>query len=478
MEKLRKNKLRVLIFGIIAFAINLNSNAQNLSSSINENTVEFIEIPSDGVDIATFALGKTEVTNQQYVEFLNSAMGDGLITVVDESPTVMMIYDNEGNQLINILGSRVVKDHDNNGVYQLWEMENPLNRCMIDYNIGTNLFSVIDPNEVEWEIYFDNTIYPNVVDHITDWCEFHDFWSEGNVLNLDITDIVIFLKTEVYVGGDLANGEVRTDITFAGQLDMDCELPTLEEVKHWPVNHIRYYGAKAFADYYEYLLPSIEELRWSGKGGYPNRQFATDDGIISDENTVYNGGYDKSDGKHKGHAQVVAYFNSKPNPYGVYDLGGNVTEWTRTANNDPAYNARDMSGGNPAMIKIDGAWPRPDEFCEITSCTYTNLNRGNDHFGFRVSKIIPSTRIYNTVDNKTLINIFPNPTTSDIYINLGKKEKDLKIILSNNLGQIVLIKEFKEVNILSLNIDRPAGVYFLKIAVNGKESKTMKILKK
>ena len=384
MRQINKNKLKAVFLGIIAFAININGNAQNLPSSINESTVEFIEIPGDGEDILPFELGKTEVTNQQYVDFLNSAMSENLITVDAQSQTVMMISDIEGNQLINILGSRVIKDHDSNGVYQLWEMENPLNRCMIDYDSGTNLFSVIDPSEVDWEIYFDTSIYPNVVDNITDWGELHEFWPAGTVLDLNNTDIVVFLKTEVYVGGDVANGEVRTDITFAGQLDMDCELPTLEEVKQWPVNHIKYYGAQAFADYYEYLLPSIEELRWSGKGGYPNWQFATDDGTISDENTVYNGGYDKNDGKHKGHAQVVAYFNSKPNPYGVYDLGGNVTEWTRTADNDPAYGARDMSGGNPAMIKIDGAWPRPDEFCKITSCTYTNLTRGNDHFGFRV----------------------------------------------------------------------------------------------
>jgi len=205
----------------------------------------------------------------------------------------MMIYNNDGNQLINLLGSRVVKDHDRNGVYQLWEMENPLNRCMIDYDSGTNLFSVVDPSEVNWEIYFDPSIYPNVLDNITDWCELHDFWPTDTELDLNNTEIIVFLKADVYVGGDVANGAVRSDITFAGHLDMDCKLPTLDEVKQWPVNHIKYYGAKAFADYYDYLLPSIDEFRWAGKGGFPNREFATDDGTLSDENTVYNGGYDK-----------------------------------------------------------------------------------------------------------------------------------------------------------------------------------------
>jgi len=333
----------------------------------------------NGADILPFKLGKTEVTNGQYVEFLNDAMGDGLITVVDESATVSMIYDNAGNQILNILGSRVVKDHDRDGVYELWEMENPLNRSMIDYDIDKKIFSVDDPAKVDWSIYFDANIFANVVDQITDWGELYVFLPDSS----DIVgrEVITFTK-DIYD----VNGNVIPNITFAGHLDMNCALPTLEEVKQWPVNHVQYYGAKAFADYYSYHIPSIEELRWAGYGGHSDWMFSTDDGTLSSENTVYNGGWDKSEGKHKGHPQVVAYFNSKPNPYGVYDLGGSVTEWT-SLTNQPSYGARDMASGNEeAMVKIDGAWPRPEEFCIIISFVNTDVTRGNDHFGFRVSR--------------------------------------------------------------------------------------------
>ncbi len=166
------NKYKVLILGIAILCLlslmiacskeesntsiesntNVSNDNINESNDINESTVEFVDIPSDGENIPSFKLAKTEITNQQYVDYLNTAMSDGLISVVDESDTVRMIYDNEGHQMLNILGYRVIKDHDRNGTYELWEMENPLNRSMVDYDSTTKTFSVVDPSKVNWTI--------------------------------------------------------------------------------------------------------------------------------------------------------------------------------------------------------------------------------------------------------------------------------------------------------------------------------------
>ena len=101
-------KLKIMLLLIVSFSISLfiivcskdNSNTSIGGTGINnESTVEFVKIPGDGADILSFKLGKIEVTNQQYVDFLNSVMSENLITVVDEGPTVMMTYDNEGNHI-------------------------------------------------------------------------------------------------------------------------------------------------------------------------------------------------------------------------------------------------------------------------------------------------------------------------------------------------------------------------------------------
>ena len=136
------------------------------------------------------------------------------------------------------------------------------------------------------------------------------------------------------------------------------------------------------------MIPSIEELRWAGKGGHSNWIFSTDDGTITSENTVYNGGWDKSKGKHKGHPQVVAYFESKPNPYGVYDLSGNVVEWTKTRNS-PRLKCiyTGCPPGFEAFIALGGGYAYWKEAQSTDMrCRETPEFVNNDHFGFRVVK--------------------------------------------------------------------------------------------
>jgi formylglycine-generating enzyme required for sulfatase activity len=358
------------------------------STETNEMITQKVSSPItfksiSGGTLPDFEMSETEITNQQYADFLNAALNKKLITIGKIEYNKQIVYDKKGNQMTNLLGYRVIKDHDKDGTFELWEMENPLNRMMIEYDEDKKVFSVINPQKVDWNIYFDTSIYQNVVDEITDWCEFHNFWQDGAIY--EEKEIIPF-SNDIYK----IDGSTRDDITFAGHLDLDCELPTLEEVKNWPVNHIQYYGAKVFADFYGYALPSLQELQWAGKGGHSNWIYATNDGTINSENTVYNGGNDRSTGKHKGHPQRIATFTS--NPYGIYDLSGNVAEWTRTTNTNGLGCRTNPSSSSPkdkdtkSMIRIDGAWPRPDIMCKISDCIVTDVTRGNDHFGFRVVK--------------------------------------------------------------------------------------------
>ena len=133
--------------------------------------VEFVEVPGDGTT-ETFLMATTEITNEQYVKFLNDALADGLITFeapdkdhysLDNAPYENTVWDLDGNPWVYMGGSRVVKDHNSDGEYALAEMENPINRCYIEYNDETAQFQVVDPSVVDWSVYFDTSIYPNVV---------------------------------------------------------------------------------------------------------------------------------------------------------------------------------------------------------------------------------------------------------------------------------------------------------------------------
>ena len=84
----------------------------------------------------------------------------------------------------------------------------------------------------------------------------------------------------------------------------------------WPVVYVTWYGAKAFALYYGMDLPTEAEWECACRGGkqYP---YGTDDGTINDSKANYN--------ENIGHPVAVGSYPS--NPYGLYDMSGNVGEW-------------------------------------------------------------------------------------------------------------------------------------------------------
>lgn len=383
-----KKVLVILLMAVSGFLASCSTETESVDSTemdffTDDNTgVEFVYLEGDTGE--GYYMATIEVSNQQYVDFLNDAYLKGVYNFDEENNH---IYTIDGYSMIDLNGSRVVKDHNNDGEFALDEMENPLNRCFIEFNEESNEFQVVDPITVDWTQYFDTTLYPNVVDSIEDWAELND--------------------------GE--NG-------FYGNGDTDKLLPTLEEVKEWPVNFIRYYGAKEFANYYGYDLPTREQWVYAARGG-EDFKYATNDGTDS-EDAAWLGGTVPGE-IHKGHVQSVYSLN--PNPYGIYNLGGNVWEWTKewATYTSPSTGEKGFGVINEfyinddqrsPLIELDGGDGTDNQFKKslmggsfnyfsATTCvTCTsgifgptmNLNSdgvwehgayihaGNDHFGFRV----------------------------------------------------------------------------------------------
>jgi formylglycine-generating enzyme required for sulfatase activity len=359
----------------------------------------------------TFSMGLTEVTNEQYVKYLNSAYAEDKIVYNAERGEILTL---DGYTMIQLSGSRVVKDHNRDGVYALDEMENPLNRCFIEYDEATDSFVLVDPALVDWTQYFDTSIYPNVVDCITDWAELN---SDG--------------------GGFFGNG------------DTDKLLPTLEEITDWPVNFIRYYGAKEYADFYGYDLPTRDEWVYAARGG-EDFAYATSDGTDDITSSWIQG--TKPGEIHKGHVQAADSLDS--NPYGIYNLGGNVWEWTKewVEYTPPAEGA--IGFGTVTAFFIDDEMRDPkidingtddtsnqykksliggsfNYFSATMAVTLTEgavgptmnlsddgvwehgayIHAGNDHFGFRV--VNPSTSEDISLEDSSTEETDTNEATSD-----------------------------------------------------------------
>ena len=320
--------------------------------------IVFVRIPGDGTS-PDFEMSETEVTNDQYVAFLNAAWHASMISY---DPQTQKVYDENMNEMIHLGGTRVVKDHDSDGFFELDEMENPLNRSFVAFDELSQSFYVVDPEEVDWSIYFDTSIFPNVVDSIDDWAELNDAGSG-----------------------------------FYGEGDTDKQLPSLDEVRTWPVNHVRYYGAEAFARFYGWDLPAKAQVRIAGQGG-ANYRYATSNGTADEGIAWIN--VDGPFELHRGHPQPA--LSKAPNPFGVYNLGGNVWEWCKDW-----YDGTNVFGGDPKedddyFIDDSISWDEADgqylkcilggSFNFFPATMQTTWNHaagpqtGNDHFGFRVTR--------------------------------------------------------------------------------------------
>ena len=84
-----------------------------------------------------------------------------------------------------------------------------------------------------------------------------------------------------------------------------------------PVGFVTWYGAKAFALYYGLDLPTEAEWEYAARGR-KRYIFGTVDGTLDSTKANYN--------KNIGNSVDVGSY--PPNPFGLYDMTGNVFEWT------------------------------------------------------------------------------------------------------------------------------------------------------
>ncbi len=95
--------------------------------------------------------------------------------------------------------------------------------------------------------------------------------------------------------------------------------------RNWPVVAVNWYGAKAFASHYGLDLPTEAEWEYAAGGGILEYEYATDDGTLDRLKANYNFaaiGPNEKDLRH-----VLEIGSYPPNPFGLFDMTGNIKEW-------------------------------------------------------------------------------------------------------------------------------------------------------
>lgn len=405
--------------------------------------------PEHQVTLSDFTLSETEITNEQYLEFLNAALSDGLVEVntgtqgPDNGARLVQgtsASNYSGKTLYNLDGIRVLKDHDDGDedgdpFTGDVEPENPLNTAYIGYDESKKEFYLKDPfnaDDFDWETMCDYQDYgttkgtklPDILNDFDDWA--------GAGLNLS----------------DELQGWTKDDPTKA------VNLPDQDEIASWPVTFIRWWGAWAFADYYGHHLPTEAQWEYAAKGGQ-NFEYGVYDG-----KTVSDANWNQDKLKVATH-HVRAAKSGEANPFGCYNLAGNAWEWiadnyVAPYNTDAVTDPLIEENGSTLRCWRGGSWNYHEATLQSAMRFFDEEDRGNDHFGFRIAASQTSTGLDEKVRE---INVYPNPATNTIFIASAETQEYQLFTQSgqpliNGQGNVVDVSEF------------PTGQYILKLKGN------------
>ena len=180
----------------------------------------------------------------------------------------------------------------------------------------------------------------------------------------------------------------------------------------FPVVHVAYEDAAAYAKWAGKRLPTEAEFEFAARGGLTGKPYPWGDDLKPEGKwpaNIYQGkfpvkGGDAGEDGFKGIAPVAQF---RPNGYGLFDVGGNVWEWTSDWYRPDYYStlaeqggvARNPQGpatsldpaepGQPKRVQRGGSFLCTDEYCTrymVGTRGKGEVRSASNHLGFRCVK--------------------------------------------------------------------------------------------
>lgn len=205
------------------------------------------------------------------------------------------------------------------------------------------------------------------------------------------TDISLYLEKIRSLHEKIPLSGFRTPVTNEEYGRFLAEHPDAEEPKFWsdsrynharqPVVGVSWYEAKKYADWAGLQLPTEPQWEYACRAGTTTRYHTGDAETDLDRAGWYRG---NSEGR------LHSVGEKEPNGFGLYDMHGNVREWTGSLHKeypyDPGDGREDMSGGGYRVLR-GGSWFTYAWVCRSAYRDGFRPGYRDDDLGFRLVRL-------------------------------------------------------------------------------------------
>lgn len=130
---------------------------------------------------------------------------------------------------------------------------------------------------------------------------------------------------------------------------------TIDDKANHPVVHVAHEDALAYCEWADVRLPTEAQWEWAARGGLENSKFCWgDDPVTPKLANIWQGDFPATNTAADGFETTAPVRTFPANPFGLFDMAGNVWEWTADWYRPDTYAARAHAMGDNAASNPPG----------------------------------------------------------------------------------------------------------------------------
>ncbi len=383
--------------------------------------------------VHSFYMDDTEITNSEYKEFVHWVRDSIVRTKLAIAAEDMSYFLDDPEEATDEGVFRyefVERDTTNSNEYELYMIEN--------YGGIGDLNSLTEGRSLNWqepivwrqEDYLDAQ-YTEVMDSlyipledvfegerfldVKKWRYAYSYYDkEAAVRSVDGTrkdfikyeDVAVYPDTAVWI----------KDFSYSYNDPIHDDYFWHQAYQEYPVVGVSWYQARAFChwktkmknDYLRsrkqpekvpsFRLPTEAEWEYAARGGIDGATYPWGGPHTTSDRGCFLANFKPVRGNYAvdGALYTVEAYSYNPNGYGLYNMSGNVSEWTKTAYNtgfntlaSGGINTRITDEENPRKVIRGGSWKDIAYFLQVSTRDYEYVDSVRSYIGFRTVQDYP-----------------------------------------------------------------------------------------